>query len=106
MEHTITKEVFDHLVLLASLELTEVEAEYLRNQLNYQLKSIHEMESIPLEGDIPVSTHGIVYSPAIIPEIRKDEWKPFHEVEKILAQAPEIEDGYIVVPEIPHQELK
>jgi len=106
MENTITQEVFEHLVLLASLELTKEEAEYLRGQLNNQLKAIHEMEAIPLDEDIPISTHGIIYASEVAPHIRKDEWKPFLEVEKIIEQAPETEDGYIVVPEIPHEELK
>ena len=40
MAEEITAEIFDHLVELAALELEAKEAEYLRAQLNSQLKAI------------------------------------------------------------------
>jgi aspartyl/glutamyl-tRNA(Asn/Gln) amidotransferase C subunit len=102
----ITPEVFDHLVELAALELEPVEADYLRRQLNNQLKAIHELEAIPLDEATPVTTHGVPYTPGIRPLARSDEWLPYPHPHDILAQAPETDDGYIVVPEIPHTELE
>lgn len=106
MNEEINRETFDHIVRLAALELSGEEAEYLRQQLNNQLKSIHELEAIPLEGQIRPTSHGVPYTRSTTPKIREDEWVPYPTPEHILAAAPEIEDGYIVVPDIPHTELE
>ena len=105
MSDQITPELFNHLVRLAALELSPEEAEYLRRELNNQLKSIHELEAIPLDPSTEITSHGVPYSPQITPVTRSDEWIPHPDPEEILAQAPEVEDGYIVVPDIPHTEL-
>jgi len=110
MTDAITREIFDHLVLLAALELSPDEAEYLRLQLNNQLKAIRELEAIPLPqsggpDDALPATHGVPYPPEIAPPIRLDEWLPDPNPQAILDQAPETKDGYIVVPEIPHSDL-
>jgi aspartyl/glutamyl-tRNA(Asn/Gln) amidotransferase C subunit len=102
----ITPELFEHLVILAALELTSDEAEYLRRELNNQLKAIHELEAIPLEAGIPATSHGVSYTPQTSPPMREDEWLPEPHPEEILAQAPEVDDGYVIVPEIPHTELE
>ena len=106
MSDEITPELFSHLVELAALELSAEESEYLRRQLNNQLKAIHELEAIPLDPSTPVASHGISYTPAISPSIRADEAAPYPAPGKLLAGAPETDDGYIVVPDIPHQNLK
>jgi len=105
MTEQITPELFDHLILLASLELTPEEGEYLRKQLNEQLKSIDELLSIPIDPDTPLAVHGVPYSQEISQSTRADEWQTELNPAEILRQAPQIEDGYIVVPEIPHTEL-
>ena len=101
----ISVDLFNHLVDLAALDLQPGEGEYLRGQLNYQLKAIHELEAIPLDPGTPVTSHGVPYTPEISPTPRPDEWLPFSNPEDILSQAPETEEGYIVVPDIPHTEL-
>lgn len=106
MSDQITPEVFDHLVDLAALELSAEQAEYLRKQLNNQLKSIHELVAIPIAADVPISLHGVPYAAAESAEPRDDEWLPYSDVKDILSQAPQLEDGYIVVPDIPHTTLK
>jgi aspartyl/glutamyl-tRNA(Asn/Gln) amidotransferase C subunit len=105
MTDTITPETFAHLVQLAALELTAEEAAYLRAQLNNQLKAIHELEAIPLEQDTPVNLHGVSFTPLLSPAARQDDWAPYPQPTSILAQAPETDEGYIVVPEIPHTQL-
>jgi aspartyl-tRNA(Asn)/glutamyl-tRNA(Gln) amidotransferase subunit C len=102
----ITPEIFDHMVRLAALELEAQEAEYLRRELNNQLKAIHELEAIPLSSSTPLTSHGVPYTTETTPPIRSDDWKPYNGSEAILSQAPETENGYIVVPEIKHTELK
>ena len=106
MPEEITREVFDHLVLLAALELSPEEADYLRGELNNQLKAIHELEAIPLDPGTPTASHGVPYTPELTPPAREDEWAPYPSPQDILAQAPEAEEGYIIVPEIPHTELE
>jgi aspartyl-tRNA(Asn)/glutamyl-tRNA(Gln) amidotransferase subunit C len=105
MSDEISRETFDHLVDLAALELTPAEGEYLRRQLNNQLKAIHELEAIPLETQVAPTSHGVPYTPAISQPPREDVWQPCDDPAAILAQAPEIDDGYIVVPEIPTTQL-
>ena len=105
MPDEITPELFARLVELAALELTPEESEYLRGQLNSQLKAIHELERIPIPDDVPPAAHGVAFAPDIRPALRADEARPSADAEKILKQAPETEEGYFVVPEIPHTEL-
>lgn len=102
----ITPELFKHLVNLAALELPSTETEYLRRELNNQLKAIHELEAIPLTPGTQPTSHGVPYTPLITPPQRQDEWIPCPNPGDILEQAPEVEDGYIVVPDIPHTELE
>lgn len=106
MSDTITREVFDHLVDLAALQLSEDQAEYLRGQLNNQLKAINELAAIPIPADVPINLHGVPFESAASAAPREDVWQKYPDAEGILKQAPQVEDGYIVVPDIPHTELK
>jgi aspartyl-tRNA(Asn)/glutamyl-tRNA(Gln) amidotransferase subunit C len=106
MSEQITPEIFDHLVDLAALELSADQAEYLRKQLNNQLKAIRELEAIPVDGNLPISLHGVPYDVAESPTPREDKWHPYPDAKAILSQAPQLEDDYIVVPDIPHTTLK
>ena len=105
MSDMITKETFEHLVKLAELELSTQEAEYLRGELNNQLKAIEELKAIPLDEDIPISLHGVPYAAANSPALREDEWKPFENNEGLISQIPDEMDDYIVVPDIPTESL-
>lgn len=105
MTESITPELFAHIARLAAFELPHEEAEYLRAQLNNQLKSVRELEEIPLEEGTEISLYGVPFTPAISSNPRPDEWQPFPGAAEILAQAPEVDEGYFVVPEIPHTEL-
>ena len=106
MSESITVEVFNHLVGLAALELSSDQAEYLRTQLNNQIKVIDELKAIPLDENVPISLHGVPYEKANSSAPREDEWKPYADPAGILAQSPQVEDGYIIVPDIPHTTLK
>src|SRR5512135_2155122 len=106
MTDQINPELFAHLVDLAALELDPSEAEYIRSQLNNQLKAIQELEAIPLDDSTRLTSHGVPYTPQISPALRQDEWLPCASADAILAQAPETEDRYIVVPDIPHTTLE
>jgi aspartyl-tRNA(Asn)/glutamyl-tRNA(Gln) amidotransferase subunit C len=106
MTDEINPETFEHLVELAALELDAMQSEYLRRQLNNQLKAIHELEAIPLDDSVPPARHGVPFPVEISPAPRPDTWQPYPDPGEILAQAPEFEDGYIIVPEIPHTDLE
>lgn len=106
MKEKITPEVFRRLVDLAALELSEQEAECLRQELNNQLVSIEVLEAIPIDEDVEVASHGVPYPPERSPGQREDEIILDPNREEILEQAPEAEDGFIVVPDISQEELE
>ncbi len=105
MTEEITPEVFDHLVELAALELDAEESDYLRRELNHQLAAIHILEGIELPEGVEPAARGVPYPAERSAPIREDLISDCEERNAILAQAPELEDGFIVVPEIPHEEL-
>ena len=106
MSEEITPEVFNHLVELAALELSPEEADYLRSELNKQLKSIHELASIPVSVDVPPARHGVPFPIEVSPHLREDIWKPYSNPMELLQQAPHAEENFYVVPDIPHTKLE
>lgn len=105
MSDEITPEVFAQMVDLAAIALDPTQAEYLRSQLNNQLRAIHELEAIPLSDDITITSHGVPYTAETSPEPREDIWQPYPNTAAILAQIPVQQDGYVIVPDIPHTTL-
>jgi aspartyl/glutamyl-tRNA(Asn/Gln) amidotransferase C subunit len=106
MADQISLELFNHLVDLASLDLTTDEAEYLRRELNNQLKVIDELAAIPIPEGTPPARHGVGYLAAVRQPMREDRAIASGLSDEILAQAPETEGRYVAVPEIPHEELE
>ena len=105
MPDEITPEVFAHLLQLAALELDAEENEYLRKEMNNQLRAMKELGAIKVESSLPLEPHGIPYPEANSPKRRMDNWLAYPSPEKLLSQAPEVDEGYIIVPEIPHKDL-
>jgi len=106
MAEKITREDFQRLAELASLELPEEEAEYLRKELNNQMVSIEVLESIPIDAETGTAAHGLPYTDFNSAPPREDITTQDPHRQAILDQAPELEDGYIVVPDISHEELE
>lgn len=106
MTEEITPELFNHLVELAALELSPDESQYLRVQMNNQLKSINELAAIRIDSEIDIASHGVKFTREISADNRPDDWIPFPNPDKLLAQAPDVDEGYIIVPEIPHKDLE
>ncbi|HEY9075313.1 MAG TPA: aspartyl/glutamyl-tRNA amidotransferase subunit C [Anaerolineaceae bacterium] len=106
MSDIISVETFQHLVGLAALQLDETESEYLRRQLNNQLKAINELAAIPLDESAAITAHGVPFTAEISAPPRPDSWQAYPDPAGILAQAPQVEDGYIIVPDIPHTTLR
>lgn len=104
-EEPITPQVFAHLVKLAQLEMEQAEADYLRRELNGQMKSIRQLSAIEVDEGVPIASHGVPYAAAQRPPLRGDEPRPSELADDILDGAPETDDRYVVVPDIPHQEL-
>ena len=102
----ISHETFDHLVELAALELGKDESVYLLTELNNQILAIHELEAIEIAKDVPPAMHGVPYIPESSPPLRKDDWDACEDAEAIIEQAPAVDDGFIVVPDIPHTTLE
>ena len=104
-EEMITPELFERLVELAAIALDPTQSEYLRRELNQQLNVIEELKAIKLDESVPLASHGVVINPENVPALRQDQIRPFLHAQKIIAQAPQSEDGYFVVPEIPHGDM-
>lgn len=105
MPEKITKEVFEHLVNLAAMELTEDEAEYIMEQLNNQLSSIDELSQIKVEESVQPAAHGVPYSNNLSAGVREDVVNKFPNPDDILAGAPRVEDRYFIVPGVKHENL-
>ncbi|MEJ2011665.1 MAG: aspartyl/glutamyl-tRNA amidotransferase subunit C [Anaerolineales bacterium] len=105
-EGKITPSIFAHLTQLAAFDLDPEEAEYLRRELNQQMRAIRELEAIELDEHLPITSHGVPYTPETSPSLRPDQSEPCPLADDILKQAPEVEERYIVVPDIPHEDLE
>ncbi len=105
-DEAITPGIFAHLVDLAALELEPEEGEYLRDQLNGQLRAVRELEAIQAGDDVPITSHGVPYTSATSPPLRADAPAVCPDAQAILDQAPESDGRYIVVPDIPGTELE
>ncbi len=75
-------------------------------ELNNQMISIEVLESIPIDAETDTAAHGVPYTDDNSAEPREDITHKDPHRQAILDQAPELEDGFIVVPDISHQELE
>ena len=101
----INESVFRHLVDLAALHLEAGEREYLRRELNGQLKAIRELEAIEIEDDVSITSHGVPYTQRMRLPLRQDRIEESAAADEILQQAPAVDERSIVVPDIPHEDL-
>ena len=102
----ITPDIFQHLVRLAARAPDDEEAEYLSGQLNKQLRAIRDLASVDLPEGLPITSHGVPYPSETRPDLRRDEVKPSDKADAILEQVPEVEERFIVVPDISSTELE
>ena len=99
MTEEISPEDFAKLEEIAMLALSPEEADHLRRELNHKLKIIRQLP--PLETPSP----SVVEAQPTPTTLRPDEWIPCEDPDDILDQAPQVEERYFVVPDIPHTEL-
>jgi aspartyl/glutamyl-tRNA(Asn/Gln) amidotransferase C subunit len=102
----ISRETFDHLVELAALELSKDEFDYLLTELNNQLSAIKELEAIDIGENVPPAMHGVSYTQENSLPLREDEWIACEDADAIIEQSPDVEDRYVIVPDIPHTTLE
>src|SRR5438477_439949 len=89
----ISPDLFAHLATLAALELDPRESEYLRQQLNGQLKAIAELEHISVPDGVPLAAHGVPFPSEIRAPLREDHVAVDPALAaRILRQAPEGEE--------------
>jgi len=101
----IDPETFSHLIELASFEFEPDQADYLLDQLNRQLKTIDDLAAVPIDESLPIEIHGVPYPAENNQGLRGDKSSPFSDRDFLTTQFPQFEDGYVIVPDIPHQEL-
>jgi aspartyl/glutamyl-tRNA(Asn/Gln) amidotransferase C subunit len=102
----MSKAVFEHLVELAAFALEEDESGYLHRELNNQLRAIRELEAIEVDDTLPIVSHGVPYTAAMSLPLREDKVEACPDADEILAQAPSCDGRFIVVPDIPQEELE
>lgn len=105
MKEEIDKQVFEHLVSLAALKLTLEESEYLRGQMNQQLQVIHEMEQIPIEEKMVISSHGVQFTDVNSSGFRDDLINPNKPRLDLESLSQNVKENFIIVPEIPHHKV-
>jgi aspartyl-tRNA(Asn)/glutamyl-tRNA(Gln) amidotransferase subunit C len=91
----ITREQVEHVAKLARLEITEAEKEAFSRQLSAILTYMEQLNRFDTTGIEPTAT--------VLPQtnvVREDEVRPSLPVDSALANAPERENGFFVVPRI------
>ncbi|MBA2849095.1 Asp-tRNA(Asn)/Glu-tRNA(Gln) amidotransferase subunit GatC [Thermosulfuriphilus ammonigenes] len=91
----ITKEEVLHVAHLARLEFSSEEIEVFTRQLAEILEYVKQLDSLDT-AQIPPTTHALALTNAF----RDDEVCPSIDIEKTLANAPEREGRFFVVPRV------
>ena len=91
----ITKDEVLYVANLARLDLDEASIEKFAGQIGNILEYIAKLNEVETEGIRPTS-HAISFTNVF----REDEQRPPLDRERVLANAPEKEDGNFVVPKV------
>lgn len=91
----ISREQVEHVAKLARLELVEEEILTYTQQLNSILDYAAMLEGINTEDIVPTAHAVPLYN-----VLREDEVKPSMDREKVLANAPDSDEGFFKVPRI------
>lgn len=94
-EVKISREEVEHVAFLARLELTEEELATNTEQLNSILEYAAMLEKLNTD-DIKPTAHAVPLHNVL----REDQVKPSMAREKVLANAPDAQDGFFKVPRI------
>ena len=91
----ITKADVEHVAKLARLDISETEKEAFSKQLSAILTYVEKVKALDTSGVEPTAT--VLEQTNVV---REDKARPSLPVDKALANAPENENGYFVVPKI------
>ncbi len=91
----ISKEEVEHVARLARLEVTEAEKEAFSQQLSSILSYFEQLKGVETTGVEPTAT--VLEQTNIF---REDQVRPSMAPDKVLANAPDHEEGYFRVPKI------
>ncbi|MZP30816.1 Asp-tRNA(Asn)/Glu-tRNA(Gln) amidotransferase subunit GatC [Heliobacterium undosum] len=91
----LTKAEVEHVAMLARLELSEADVERYTTQLNAILDYAQRLQALDTK-DVPPTAHVFPLHNVM----RDDRIDPSMDREKIVANAPEEEDGFFRVPRI------
>lgn len=91
----ISEEQVRHVALLARLELSDDQVEQIGGELNSILEHIDEIQQLDLEGVEPTA-HPL----DVVNMTRVDAIRPGLSQEDALKNAPEVENGSFVIPQI------
>jgi len=91
----ITAQTVEHVARLARLQFTEEEKNQLAVQLSAILKYADKLNELDTENVEPTS-----HPMPLANVMREDESRPSWPIEKVLANAPEEEDGQFKVPAV------
>ena len=91
----ITPEEVSHVANLARLQLSSEEVEAMARQLHDILTYVAKLNELDTEGIAP-TTHAI----SIVNAFREDEVKPSLDREKTLANGPQQDGEFFVVPRV------
>lgn len=91
----IDESVVAHVARLSRLELTDEERRQLRAQLGSILEYVKALNALDLTG-VPPTTH----VRPIANVLREDTPKPCLSQQEALANAPEVDNGFFVVPPV------
>jgi aspartyl-tRNA(Asn)/glutamyl-tRNA(Gln) amidotransferase subunit C len=92
---SITIKDVEHVALLSRLNLSAEEKEMFAGQLNAILKYAEKLKELDTDGVEPTS-HVLPLANVM----REDEVRPSWPIEKVMANAPEEEDGHFKVPAV------
>jgi aspartyl-tRNA(Asn)/glutamyl-tRNA(Gln) amidotransferase subunit C len=93
----LTKKQIEHIAKLARLELTEKETQKYGGQLSDVLSYIEQLREVDIDGVEP--TAQVTGMENVFREDAAEEWDDAERIEA-LAQAPELEDGWVKVKRV------
>ena len=91
----ISKEEVEHIATLARLNIGEGEKELFSEQLSHILTFVNQLREVDTEG-IPQTATTSTQSNVL----REDVPSPSLKIEKAIANAPQADEGFFVVPKI------
>jgi len=92
---SLDKATVRKIATLARIEVPEDDLDHLAGELSGILHFVEQLSEVNTDGIVPMTS--VV---AITPVLRKDEVTAGDMQDKVLANAPEAEDGFFTVPKV------